>query len=196
MKSLFFLSMLSVIPLVASLPMALEDDEKIHQEASRFRYPWLNMTLSNLATVCQKTETSDMYNCTLEFDFYDYNTEGVVDVNGAHCNATWPWDGITPDNGPNNDFPINGAFCWTSPTNLFSFKVVEFRSASNFMISVSHLYKDSRFFQFPYDGRKAMVEIKIPNNHPAPPLAPFVPPVNQFEFIATATISKRTDGLS
>lgn len=66
MKSLFFISMLSVIPLVASLSMALEDDEKIHQEASRFRYPWLNMTLSNLATVCQKTETSDMYNCTLD----------------------------------------------------------------------------------------------------------------------------------
>ncbi|KAF9871679.1 hypothetical protein CkaCkLH20_10877 [Colletotrichum karsti] len=179
--------------MITALPTS---DSDIHLAASHFKYPWLNMTLSNLEAVCQRPEDSALYNCTVQFDFYDFNTEGVVDVNGAHCNATWQWDGITPDNGPDNDFPSNGAVCWSAASNAFMFKVVEFRSASNFMMSVSHLYRDTRYFNFPWDGRKAIVEIKIPDNHPSPPYAPYMPPVNQFEFIATATISKRTDGLS
>ncbi|KAL0931696.1 uncharacterized protein CTRU02_212649 [Colletotrichum truncatum] len=154
------------------------------------------MTLNNLESICHRKDGASLYSCTIQFDFYDYNTEGVVDVSGARCNATWQWDGITHENGPKNGFPSNNAICWSTPTNIFMFKVVEFRSASNFEIYVSHLYQDSRFFQPPWNGRKAMVEIKIPDAHPIPPFAPFVPPVDQFEFIATATISKRTDGLS
>ncbi|TEA16753.1 hypothetical protein C8034_v000928 [Colletotrichum sidae] len=165
-------------------------------EASQFKYPWLNMDFSNLESVCQSSNSSTLYSCTLKFDFYDHNTEGVVDNSGAHCSATWEWDGITPDNGPENNFPSNGAICFGSETNIFTFRVMEFQSASKFELAVSHLYKDTRFFSPPYDGRKAIVQIKIPDAHPQPPIAPFVPPVDQFEFIATATISKRTDGLS
>ncbi|WYZ40510.1 hypothetical protein EsH8_IV_000851 [Colletotrichum jinshuiense] len=166
------------------------------QEAARFKYPWLNMTLSNLECVCHRKEGEALYSCTIKFDFYDYNTEGVVNVNGAHCSATWAWDGMTPDHGPNNNYPSNYDICWGAGSDAFTFRVVEFRSASNFELYVNHLYKDSRFFKPPFDGRKATVNINIPEAHPVPPMAPYVPPVNPFEFIATATISRRTDGLS
>ncbi|KAK1987021.1 hypothetical protein LZ30DRAFT_616398 [Colletotrichum cereale] len=190
MRLLTFSPMLSLLSLGATLP-TLET-----QEVSQFKYPWLNMTLSNLECVCHREERSELYTCTLKFDLYDPNTEGIVEVNGAHCGAAWDWDGITPNHGPNNTYPSTGVLCWRGGSNAFHFRVAEFRSASRFELYVSHLYRDTRFFKPPYDGRKALVKIAIPEAHPHPPIAPYVPPVNQFEFIATATISRRTDGLS
>ncbi|KZL83785.1 hypothetical protein CI238_08185 [Colletotrichum incanum] len=166
------------------------------QEVSQFKYPWLNMTLSNLESVCRREEENILYTCTLEFDLYDPNTEGVVEVNGAHCSAAWQWDGITPGHGSNNNYPNTGVLCWSGGSNVFQFRVAEFRSALRFELYVSHMYRDTRFFKPPYDGRKALVNIVIPEAHPLPPVAPYVPPVDQFVFIATATISRRTDGLS
>ncbi|GJC86564.1 hypothetical protein ColLi_09402 [Colletotrichum liriopes] len=190
MKFLAFSPVLSLTSIVAALP-TLET-----QEVSQFKYPWLNMTLSNLKSVCRREEGKNLYTCTLEFDLYDPNTEGVVEVNGAHCGAAWEWDGITPEHGSNNSYPSTGVLCWSGGSNAFQFRVAEFRSASRFELYVSHLYRDTRFFKPPYDGRKALVNIIIPEAHPLPPVAPYVPPVDQFVFIATATISRRTDGLS
>ncbi|TQN73922.1 hypothetical protein CSHISOI_01507 [Colletotrichum shisoi] len=190
MNLLALMYILSLVPLSTTLPT------RETQEASQFKYPWLNMTLSNLESVCRKRGGDELYTCTLKFDLYDPNTEGVVDVNGAHCGAAWQWNGITPDHGPDNNYPSTGVLCWSGGSNTFQFRVAEFRSASSFELYVSHLYSDTRFLKPPYDGRKALVNIVIPKAHPIPPMAPYVPPVDQFEFIATATISKRTDGLS
>lgn len=75
------------------------------------------------------------------------------------------------------------------PSPLLSFPPEE----ATFLILFDN---ENSFLKPPYDGRKALVNIIIPKAHPIPPMAPYVPPVDQFEFIATATISKRTDGLS
>ncbi|KAF6844923.1 hypothetical protein CMUS01_00589 [Colletotrichum musicola] len=190
MRSFILAGILSLITLIAAMPAITPE------QASHYKYPWKNMTLSNLELVCARAGDNELYTCSLKFDFYDYNTEGVIDVNGAHCSTAWEWDGITPYHGPNNNFPNNYADCWSARGNIFMLKVVEFRSASQFEIYVSHLWTDPRFFTPPQNSRKAMVEIKIPDAHPSPPLAPYVPEVNQFKFIATATISRRTDGLS
>ncbi|OLN86510.1 hypothetical protein CCHL11_10274 [Colletotrichum chlorophyti] len=190
MKILAIVNILSILPFISALPAPDT------QEAARFVYPWLNMTLNNLESIC-RPKSGSLYSCTIKFDFSDPNTEGVADVNGAPCEASWEWDGINPDHGPRNNFPKDYTVCCGgSIPEAFQFKVEEFRSASRFELFVSHWYKDTRFFRPPYQGRKAVVNIKIPDEHPAPPRAPYVPPVDQFEWIATATVSRRTDGLS
>ncbi|GKT73090.1 EC30 protein [Colletotrichum tofieldiae] len=138
MKFLAFSPVLSLTSLVAALPTPET------QEVSLFKYPWLNMTLSNLKSVCRREEGKNLYTCTLEFDLYDPNTEGVVEVNGAHCGAAWEWDGITPEHGSNNNYPSTGVLCWSGGSNAFQFRVAEFRSASRFELYVSHLYRDTR----------------------------------------------------
>ncbi|KAF4783363.1 hypothetical protein HER10_EVM0009203 [Colletotrichum scovillei] len=190
MRFLRLFPLLSLHSFVSALPV-LEA-----QEAAKFRYPWKDFTLSNLESVCRKQDGDQRYTCNLKFDVYDFNTEDVVEVSGAHCGAAWQWDGITPNQGPDNNYPSNGVLCWSAGSDAFQFRVAKFRSASNFELYINHFYRDTRYFKPPYDGRKALVNIVIPDAHPLPPVAPYVPPVNQFEFIATATISRRTDGLS
>ncbi|CCF35493.1 hypothetical protein CH063_07266 [Colletotrichum higginsianum] len=167
MKLLAFMYILSLAPLSTTLPTPET------QEASQSKYPWLNMTLSNLESVCRKKGGDELYTCTLKceldtisdenlipsryprrcrvaltlnpsVDLYDPNTEGVVDVNGAHCGAAWQWNGITPDHGPDNNYPSTGVLCWSGGSNTFQFRVAEFRSASSFELYVSHLYSDTR----------------------------------------------------
>ncbi|OHF02618.1 hypothetical protein CORC01_02014 [Colletotrichum orchidophilum] len=180
--------LVSLVFLAAALPVTETT------EAAKFQYPWKNFALSNLESICRKLDGGERYTCTLKFDVYDFNTEGVVEVSGANCGAAWQWDGITPNQGPDNNYPSDGVLCWSAGSDAFQFRVAKFRSASNFEIYVNHFYRDMRYFKPPYDGRKALVNIIIPDAHPLPPLSPYVPPVNQFEFIATATISRRTDG--
>ncbi|KAI3536829.1 hypothetical protein CSPX01_10529 [Colletotrichum filicis] len=209
MRFLRLFPLLSLHSFVSALPV-LEA-----QEAAKFRYPWKDFTLSNLDnqvrliiktvpaqrlawTGATHSFKTNFWGGRLPYlvDVYDFNTEDVVEVSGAHCGTAWQWDGITPNQGPDNNYPSTGVLCWSAGSDAFQFRVAKFRSASNFELYVNHFYRDTRYFKPPYDGRKALVNIVIPDAHPLPPVAPYVPPVNQFEFIATATISRRTDGLS
>ncbi|KXH66946.1 hypothetical protein CSAL01_02317 [Colletotrichum salicis] len=121
--------LLSLLSLVTALPV-LET-----QEAAKFRYPWKDFTLSNLESVCRKQNGDERYTCTIKY---------VVEVSGAHCGTAWQWDGVTPNQGPDNNYPSNGVLCWSAGSDAFQFRVARFRSASNFELYINHFYRDTR----------------------------------------------------
>lgn len=75
-------------------------------------------------------------------DFYDPNSELVQDVNTAHCDVDWRWDGTTEEQGPNNNFSEGFVVCSVAKHNLFQVQIARFHSASNWSIIVSHKYRD------------------------------------------------------
>lgn len=84
--------------------------------------------------------SSDTSGCTV--DFYDPNSELVQDVNGAHCDISWDWDGTATERGPGNTFSELFYVCSVAEMNLFQVQVERFRSASDWSVLVSHKYRD------------------------------------------------------
>lgn len=60
MRFLTLFVLLSLHSFASALPV-LET-----QEATKFRYPWKDFTLSNLESVCRKQDGDQRYTCTLK----------------------------------------------------------------------------------------------------------------------------------
>ncbi|KAH6671534.1 hypothetical protein F5X68DRAFT_247226 [Plectosphaerella plurivora] len=150
-------------PLVASLPT-------LSAPASGTRYPWHNTEISNLDVGCVRTKDQDPYTCTMKFDFYDPNSEPAQEVNGAHCDVSWSWDGKTTKRGPGNDHAGGFTVCSAAASNIFQVQIARFRSASDWTVVVSHKYRDDvifdRHFDEPLNAPNSFTQFEMPKLHP------------------------------
>ncbi|KAH7349426.1 hypothetical protein B0T11DRAFT_130975 [Plectosphaerella cucumerina] len=146
-------------PLAASLPSP-------SAPASGTKFPWHHTEISNLDVACVRGKKQDPYTCTMKFDFYDPNSELVQEVNDAHCDVSWSWDGETTKRGPGNDHKEGFTVCSAAKSNIFQVQISRFTSASDWTIVVSHKYKDDVHFDAPLNAPNSFTQFEMPKLHP------------------------------
>ncbi|KAM0334166.1 hypothetical protein ACHAQA_001186 [Verticillium albo-atrum] len=182
-------SLLAFLPLMAAMPTP----QDIPEDEPRPRYPWLNVTFSDLTVGCVLPEPTPLYSCTMRFNFYDPNSELTQEVNGAFCSVSWDWDGVTTEKGPSNNYPEGFTICSVALFNLFQVQVNYFYSASDWQMTVSHKYKDNVHFKEPWILPNSFTQVTIPGKHPD---VSQMPVAGHFLFKANESFTHHVSGLS
>ncbi|KAL7626674.1 hypothetical protein AAE478_003448 [Parahypoxylon ruwenzoriense] len=112
-------------------------------ELSQFHLHPFNLT--HMCIECDKGGNEDSsFGCSIEFDWEDPNAD-----DSCTCREDWEWDGVTTTIGPGNNHSTDYVVCKNERNKLFQFKFVEFVDLSNFSLSLTHLYKDTKNFPAP-----------------------------------------------
>ncbi|KAI0834977.1 hypothetical protein F5Y06DRAFT_300162 [Hypoxylon sp. FL0890] len=129
-----------------------------HKEAFDYRTrsidykPWelaqFNLAPFNLTDMCieceKKNFSSPLFDCSIKFNWDDPNAE-----QSCTCEDHWQWDGVTKSQGALNNYSTNYLICKDDRAELFQFKFVDFINLSNFSLSLTHMYKDTKNFPTP-----------------------------------------------
>lgn len=61
------------------------------------------------------------------------------------CNESWQWDGVTTTQGSLNNYSTSYLVCKDNKAELFQFKIMDIFDLSNFSLSLTHMYHDSKY---------------------------------------------------
>ncbi|OTB08047.1 hypothetical protein M426DRAFT_8255 [Hypoxylon sp. CI-4A] len=138
----FFLAFPLVLqPVLAALlpPRGAPNDWKLAQ----FDLHPFNLTDMNID--CTKDdENSPLFGCSIKFHWENPNAD-----QSCTCKEDWQWDGETSTQGPLNNYSTNYLSCKNDGTETFQFKFTDMPDLSDFSLSLTHIYEDTKNFPAP-----------------------------------------------
>ncbi|KAI1414642.1 hypothetical protein F5Y13DRAFT_187832 [Hypoxylon sp. FL1857] len=112
-------------------------------ELAQFKLDPFNLT--DMCIECKKENIKSLlFDCSIKFDWDDPNAQ-----QSCTCEDHWQWDGVTKTQGPKNNYTTEYLICKDDKAGLFQFKFVDIFDLSNFSLSLTHMYEDSKNFPTP-----------------------------------------------
>ncbi|KAI0014024.1 hypothetical protein F4779DRAFT_612831 [Xylariaceae sp. FL0662B] len=104
-----------------------------------FRFDPFNLT--HMCIECNKEKPDDPM---FGFDWVDPNSE-----ESCSCKQDWQWDGVTTSQGDKNNYNTDYFVCGDEGHEIFQFKFSSLFDMSNFSLTLTHMFMDSKDFQPP-----------------------------------------------
>ncbi|KAI1406628.1 hypothetical protein F4819DRAFT_481391 [Hypoxylon fuscum] len=97
--------------------------------------------LTHMCVDCKKDNRDPLFGCSIKFTWSDPNAN-----QSCTCNESWQWDGVTTTQGSLNNYSTSYLVCKDNKAELFQFKIMDIFDLSNFSLSLTHMYHDSKDF--------------------------------------------------